>query len=365
MNSNAEMNMNHSYNGPDSANGVTVFLVDDDAVVLSTLHMGLQQRGYKVSCFSTGEAALEAWRASPPDAAIVDVGLPDITGGDLVAKLLATAHRPILALSQYHDKVVVDELVSKGVMNYLVKPVSANQLIPPVQAMLSTSRRLNSLKAQQTPSLQHDRSVQLGAVLDQFSFGVLLIDASHRVIKSNIAAKKILAQSDIPLGVVDRRLDASDPVVALSFRQMIARALRVDDQEDGGAEVMAVARADGAAALQLWISPLTQNDNELGFVEDTSNNDAVIVVMVDPDAETPVATTLLRSLFGLTAAESKLAAALVNGMSIENYAKTTNVSYNTARSHLKSIFVKTRTHRQVDLVILLSKLLGNLQSGTA
>lgn len=355
--------MNHSFNGPDGANDVTVFLVDDDAVVLSTLHMGLQQRGYKVSCFSTGEAALEAWRASPPDAAIVDVGLPDITGGDLVAKLLATAHRPILALSQYHDKVVVDELVSKGVMNYLVKPVSANQLIPPVQAMLSTSRRLETLKAQQTPSQQHDRSVQLAAVLDQFSFGVLLIDASHRVIKANVAAKKMLAQSDVPLSVADRRLDASDPVVALSFRQMIARALRIDGQEDVGAEVMAVARTDGAAALQLWISALTHSDHEMSF-EDRSRNDAVIVVMVDPDAETPVATTLLRSLFGLTAAESKLAAALVNGMSIENYAKTTNVSYNTARSHLKSIFVKTRTHRQVDLVILLSKLLGNLQSGT-
>ncbi len=367
MNSSPDLNLSQNYGAQDGAGNVTVFLVDDDAVVLSTLHMGLQQRGYKVSCFSTGEAALEAWRVSPPDAAIVDVGLPDITGGDLVAKLLATAHRPILALSQYHDKIVVDELVSKGVMNYLVKPVSANQLIPPVQAMLSTSRRFNNLKSHQTPSRQHDQSVQLAAVLDQFSFGVLLIDANHQVIKSNFAADKMLAQADVPLALVEQHLDASDPVVALSFRQMIARALRVDDQEQSdssGAEVMAVPRADGAAALQLWISPLSQNNHAMGF-ESGPGSDAVIVVMVDPDADTPVATTLLRSLFGLTAAESKLAAALVNGMSIENYAKATNVSYNTARSHLKSIFVKTRTHRQVDLVILLSKLLGNLQSGTA
>lgn len=347
------------------AKAITVFLVDDDAVVLSTLNMGLQKRGYRVSCFSTGEAALEAWRISPPDAAIVDVGLPDITGGDLVAKLLATAHRPILALSQYHDKVVVDDLVAKGVMSYLVKPVSANQLIPPVQAMLNNARQLNTLREEKNKSTSQDpQSLQLAAVLDQFSFGVLLIGPDHDVVRSNLVASRMLSDENIPLKLVDGALDASDPVVALSFRQMISRSLRSEIDEEIGAEVMAVARSDGASAIQLWVAPLGQRNGSDSF--STSRvSDAVIVVMVDPDADTPVATNLLRSLFGLTAAESKLAAAMVNGSSIENYAKTANVSYNTARSHLKSIFIKTRTHRQVDLVILLSKLLGNLKSGSA
>jgi len=339
-----------------------IFLVDDDVVVLSTLNAGLQKRGFKVSCFSTGAAALEAWRAAPPDAAIVDVGLPDIAGGDLVAMLLAAANRPILALSQYHDEVVVNDLVGRGVMNYLVKPVSANQLVPPVQAMLSTSRRWDEEIARRTEvAVAGSSSHHLEAVLEQFSFGVFIVDSSHRVVRSNQAATRMFESAEVPLRLDNGTIDANDPATALSLRQMIARGLRTDATDSENAEVMSVARLDGAAALQLWAAPLGERNDSEAFSAENSV-DAVVVVVVDPDAETPVATNMLRSLFGLTAAESKLAAALVNGTSIEQYAKNVNVSYNTARSHLKSIFVKTRTHRQVDLVILLSKLLGNVHS---
>jgi len=334
----------------------------DPSPIHNATYSWLMMTSYRVSCFSTGAAALEAWRTAPPDAAIVDVGLPDIAGGDLVAMLLSAAHRPILALSQYHDEVVVSDLVSRGVMNYLVKPVSANQLVPPIQAMLSTSRRWDEEITRRTQvATAGSSSHHLEAVLEQFSFGVFIVDSNHRVVRSNQTANGMFESAEIPLRLDNGIIDANDPATALSLRQMIARGLRSEGTDSENAEVMSVSRLDGAAALQLWAAPLGERNDNIAFTPDGSV-DAVIVVVVDPDAETPVPTNMLRSLFGLTGAESKLAAALVNGTSIEQYAKTVNVSYNTARSHLKSIFVKTRTHRQVDLVILLSKLLGNVSS---
>ena len=72
---------------------------------------------------------------------------------------------------------------------------------------------------------------------------------------------------------------------------------------------------------------------------------------------------LLRSHFGLTRAEARLALHLVAGETLRCAAVKLSISYETARSQLKSIFKKTRTHRQAELVIvILTALPGRLSS---
>ena len=66
--------------------------------------------------------------------------------------------------------------------------------------------------------------------------------------------------------------------------------------------------------------------------------------------------SLLSKIFGLTFAEAKLAAALANGTSLEEAAEELHISRETARSQLKIVFGKTDTHRQSQLVALLSRL---------
>jgi DNA-binding CsgD family transcriptional regulator len=66
--------------------------------------------------------------------------------------------------------------------------------------------------------------------------------------------------------------------------------------------------------------------------------------------------TLLSRIFGLTPAESRLAAALANGGTLTQAASNLNISWETARTHLKTVFSKTNTHRQSELVALLSRL---------
>ena len=68
-----------------------------------------------------------------------------------------------------------------------------------------------------------------------------------------------------------------------------------------------------------------------------------------------VAPSLLSSIFGLTPAESRLAAELAGGSTLVQAAKALNISWETARTHLKTVFMKTNTHRQSELVALLSR----------
>jgi DNA-binding CsgD family transcriptional regulator len=65
---------------------------------------------------------------------------------------------------------------------------------------------------------------------------------------------------------------------------------------------------------------------------------------------------VLRQLFGLTRMESRVASIISTGASPEEAAENMGISFETARNHLKAVFAKTGTHRQGELVALLSRL---------
>jgi DNA-binding CsgD family transcriptional regulator len=83
-----------------------------------------------------------------------------------------------------------------------------------------------------------------------------------------------------------------------------------------------------------------------------------IVVLIDPDNRKLPQPAILRSAFDLTDAESRLAALLGSGDSLEDACDRLRIAKETGRNHLKSIFAKTGTHRQAELVIMFSSLLS-------
>jgi len=83
-----------------------------------------------------------------------------------------------------------------------------------------------------------------------------------------------------------------------------------------------------------------------------------IVVLIDPDDRKLPQPAILRSAFDLTDAESRLAALLLSGDSLEDLCDRLQIAKETGRNQLKSIFAKTGTHRQVELVLTLNSLLS-------
>jgi DNA-binding CsgD family transcriptional regulator len=77
--------------------------------------------------------------------------------------------------------------------------------------------------------------------------------------------------------------------------------------------------------------------------------------ITDPEEGAALDSRALQQLFGLTPAEIRLCSALVAGKSVEQYARETAISSNTARTHVKRTYAKTEVSRQSELVRLLLK----------
>ncbi|MDH5632802.1 MAG: response regulator [Gammaproteobacteria bacterium] len=122
-----------------------ILLVDDDRLVLATLATGLQQQGYRVTTADSGEPALERFREHTPDLVVLDYRMPGMTGPEVAQQMLAEAYCPIIMLSAYDDKALVDEAIKLGVSGYLVKPVDVNQLVPSIEAALARFGEVNAL----------------------------------------------------------------------------------------------------------------------------------------------------------------------------------------------------------------------------
>jgi response regulator NasT len=184
-----------------------ILLVDDDRLVLTTLGIGLRRAGYSVSEASSGEAALAMARQTRFDIAILDIGMPDISGTELAGQLLADHDLPAMFLSAYVAEDTVDEAVAKGGLGYLVKPIDVPQLIPALESALARARDLQALiklKGQLEHALGsgRDTSTAVGIVMErhglgrQAAFDTLRRTARGRGIRLEALAGELIAAAE-------------------------------------------------------------------------------------------------------------------------------------------------------------------------
>ena len=293
-----------------------------------------------------GSSALATYKANPPDLAVLDIGLPDIRGTELAARLLEHHYRPILILSSHADKDSVDQAIDSGVIGYLVKPVTAPQIIPSIETGLARFGEIKQRMAERFGNAGMD-SAQLTSAMDRLSLGIMIIDTQHHIIHTNTSAGRLLASNSM-LGNRCGRIIARSNTA--QFRAMLDTILtNTDDALSGSVLLRDTATGD---ELQVWGTPLPAS-------EPGSESSAVLVVN-DPKQTPTEPGGLLKSLYGLTKKESSLARALYCGQSLDEYCENTFVTVNTARTHLKSIYRKTSTNRRADLVRLLSHLFVHL-----
>ncbi|MFK3705394.1 two-component system response regulator CreB [Klebsiella sp. NPDC088457] len=128
-----------------------IWLVEDEQSIADTLVYMLQQEGFIVSVFGRGLPALDAARQQIPDLAILDVGLPDISGFELCRQLLTRYPAlPVLFLTARSEEV--DKLLGLeiGADDYIAKPFSPREVCARVRTVL---RRLQKFSAP-SPRLQ-------------------------------------------------------------------------------------------------------------------------------------------------------------------------------------------------------------------
>jgi DNA-binding CsgD family transcriptional regulator/PAS domain-containing protein len=184
---------------------------------------------------------------------------------------------------------------------------------------------------------------------DLIPWGTLLLASDGRILFANRSAEEILRQGDGLKACYGRVVTAARADMT-RLKVLLRRASTpTDGPRTGGA--MPVLRGGGRRPLQLWVMPLPRAKPSFPQLEPLSS---ICVLLFDPDREVVPPTESLKALHGLTHAEAELVAGFLRGERLEDYAERAGITLNTARTHLKSVFGKTDTHRQAELIRLLS-----------
>ncbi len=216
-----------------------------------------------------------------------------------------------------------------------------NSLIPHLKRALRIHSRLESVSSEKELYAQ---AVSQLAVATYF-----LNDKGHLVEANPMGERLLAANRGISLSAGTLTLERS--VDTQKLRSAIDAALSARVRGDTVfAQAMPVYDHTGECQLGLTVRPLAVKRHR------ETEAEAVIAVFVsDSNARVEAPQASLTQLFGLTPAESRLATALANGLSLDEASANLHISRNTARAHLRSIFSKTGVSQQTQLVSLILK----------
>jgi two-component system KDP operon response regulator KdpE len=111
-----------------------VLIVDDDKALVRALSINLRARGYDVDVALTGTAALERASSRVPDVVVLDLGLPDLDGIDVLHGLRGWTSVPVLVLSAREDQSDKVAALDAGADDYVTKPFGMDELLARLRA---------------------------------------------------------------------------------------------------------------------------------------------------------------------------------------------------------------------------------------
>jgi two-component system, OmpR family, KDP operon response regulator KdpE len=151
-----------------------VLVVDDEPQILRALRINLRVREYQVDVAATGTEALEIAARHPPDLVILDLGLPDLEGVEVIQGLRGWTKAPIIVLSGRSDSTDKVEALDAGADDYITKPFGVEELLARMRAA-----------ARRTSAGEDQPRIRLGG---------LVVD---------LAAKRVIRQAAVPAGAGD------------------------------------------------------------------------------------------------------------------------------------------------------------------
>jgi two-component system KDP operon response regulator KdpE len=126
--------------GPDLAGreapGALILVVEDDEETRTALARVLRGRGYRVTEAGDGRTCLERWSLRRPDLVLLDLGLPDIDGLELIRRIRREAATPILILSGRYEEREKVAALDRGADDYVTKPFGIEELAARIRGAL-------------------------------------------------------------------------------------------------------------------------------------------------------------------------------------------------------------------------------------
>jgi len=180
---------------------IRILVAEDEALIRMDLVEMLGEAGYEVVAEATdGAQAIELVQLHKPDLAILDVKMPVLDGISAAEKIITIA--PVLMLTAFSQRELVERARDAGVMAYVVKPFSIGDLVPAIEIAISRHVQMRSLA---------DEVADLHERLETRK----IIDKAKGILMSALNLSEPQAFSWIQKAAMDRRLTMKDVALAV------------------------------------------------------------------------------------------------------------------------------------------------------
>ncbi|MBN9038860.1 MAG: helix-turn-helix transcriptional regulator [Rhizobiales bacterium] len=283
-------------------------------------------------------------RAAGGQCILVEAGEPDAGRGDeaeRLAQLLETSHHMASTVAGEGDTA----RYTLTVLRELSAPGFDTEEASVCEILVSQLRRGAELSAR-IGATEIERALY-SRVMDRLSVGVVILDEAGRVVRCSSAAEAALAARDgvqLQAGKLRAASAREDRDLQAAIRAVLQPCEGADRPASRG---LSLSRPSGSRNLGVIVQPVPAGGSGLAA------SARVAVYIRDPEASAEVEGELVRQLFDLTPAEAAVARRLTAGLSLEDAASSLDISRNTARAHLRSIFSKSGITRQTELVRLM------------
>ena len=142
-----------------------ILIIDDEPQIRKLLEINLESNGYKVIQASDATTGIKLAASHPPDLILLDIGLPDMNGLDVLKDLRAWYHHSIIILSVLDDEENIVNGLDNGASDYVTKPFRVNELLARIRSCLN-----------------RNKSVDHNTIL---TFDNIQIDLVGRIVKNN------------------------------------------------------------------------------------------------------------------------------------------------------------------------------------
>jgi response regulator NasT len=110
-----------------------ILIADDETIIRLDLRQLLEAAGYEVAEARSGTEAVQLAESWQPNVVILDVRMPELDGIEAARRITASRPVPVILLTAYDDRSLVERAVGAGVFAYLVKPFAESDLVPAIE----------------------------------------------------------------------------------------------------------------------------------------------------------------------------------------------------------------------------------------
>lgn len=178
---------------------VRILIIDDESAIRDILRSSLQSHGYKIKEAVSGKDGLQATTTFHPHLILLDLGLPDKNGLEVLKELRQWTRIPIIILTVTDDELTKVKLLDAGADDYLTKPFGTNELLARVRVGLRNHGHVEAtpiFKSDQLEINLNQRSVAVEGktvklTSTEFEVLALLVRDQGKVVPQNVIMKKV------------------------------------------------------------------------------------------------------------------------------------------------------------------------------